>query len=610
MKAPKISDVLKAKDSSQISLDDIRSQVTELACGDERFKSTEGGEMSQCLSKPWCDGVLYKEGEFSAVVYCAGCKLWEVGLTIEKGAVTELGDEVKEVKRKTSYITATEPFKFNGKAVEDSEGEIVKCGAPAGNKNAAGKRANDMAPNHPERWQNHHYAYDIDEAGKYKPGRSKFQYVASRSEVIHHDLSPEAAEKIAREHNQKLEIETAKAKDANVGIPTQEENVHESFFCKDAGIPLATEKPWKFGEPVRFMWAPGNTSYITCGCCDPKGRDRAVHVFITADNSSAKSVQNDFESAIATTPRRPPIICIEHHEEEAAVQLFDEKKNFKAKFEWDIKPEPGIYCTGSPTKLGEGNVNGKLHTSFSPSFRHDAKVATAKCEDCEKHSGDCECGGTLYFPEGLRGSEKNPAKIVGIGRKSGGSLTNWPAFKDILPLTAKEPDEIVKAAGNSEGVKKSWDVRKRELMGHAGQAFQHRISTEAVKNTDPAKAKEYAGKATDSAESASKAVSESSEKSDRHFAHNIAANAHSEASRANDAIGNWQASSHHSTQREIHSRYANAANDESHADHDRAMKFKASEPAKNKFEGVKIISSSPKSIYDGIVVNGQPAGRK
>lgn len=514
MKAPKISDVLKAKDSSQISLDDIRSQVTELACGEERFKSTEGGEMSQCLSKPWCDGVLYKDGEFSAVVYCAGCKLWEVGLTIEKGAVTELGDEVKEVKRKTSYITATEPFKFNGKKVEDDEGNIVKA----------------------------------------------------------------------------------------VGIPTQEENVHESFFCKDAGIPIATEKPWKFGEPVRFMWAPGNTSYITCGCVDSKDRERAVRVFITADTNSAKSVQEDFERAIASTPRRPPIICIEHHEEESAVQLFDAKNNFKAKFEWDIKPEPGIYCTGSPTKLGEGNVNGKLHTSFSPSFRHDAKVATAKCEDCEKHSGDCDCGGTLYFPEGLRGSEKNPAKIVGIGRKSGGSLTNWPAFKDILPLTAKEPDATLKAAGNSEGVKKSWETRKH----NSSPMMKMEETKKALLNVQTSglysDAAMHAYQATSAANQASNNSKEKHEHAFAYAAHLNARDAHIHARNLTK-----QGESHyetHSVEIKNHNQKI-----ETHRQEFIEPEHKANEP-KNKFEGVKIISSSPKSIYDGIVVNGQPAGRK
>jgi hypothetical protein len=147
-----------------------------------------------------------------------------------------------------------------------------------------------------------------------------------------------------------------------------------------------------------------------------------------------------------------PYGCIEHQEKERA---FEPKQ-----FAWKESPEPGIYCSAIPTKLGESNVNGRMQTSFSPCFRHDARFSTAKCTDCDKGATECECDGVLAFQDGVRGSESNPAHIVGVFEKSVGSLTNWPAFKDILPVTAKEPDAITRASGNSAGVKKSWETRK------------------------------------------------------------------------------------------------------------------------------------------------------
>lgn len=86
-----------------------------------------------------------------------------------------------------------------------------KEGIAAGGPGSGRPRGNDMAKDNPDRWQNHHYANNITEEGKYQPGRTKMQYVASRSDVIHHDLNPDEAEKIVKEHNGALEKGAAKA---------------------------------------------------------------------------------------------------------------------------------------------------------------------------------------------------------------------------------------------------------------------------------------------------------------------------------------------------------------------------------------------------------------
>jgi hypothetical protein len=63
------------------------------------------------------------------------------------------------------------------------------------------------------------------------------------------------------------------------------------------------------------------------------------------------------------------------------------------------------------------------------------------------------------FKTGARGSAANPARVTRLDAQSVGSLTNWPAFKDILPVAASEPQGVVNASGTSEGAKKGWEHR-------------------------------------------------------------------------------------------------------------------------------------------------------
>lgn len=263
----------------------------------------------------------------------------------------------------------------------------------------------------------------------------------------------------------------------------------EDALCRDSGSVLDKTKKWKQGEPTDLMWAPGGTTVVTCG-----SGGRRVRLWVTVDEAAAKDVQKTFALAVAKTPRRRPFGCVEHHEEERA---FEPKR-----FVWKNDPEPAIYCTAEPTKLGETNVNGGIHTSFSPCFRHDAKRATAKCEDCESSGEKCECGGTLYFPDGVRGSQANPARIIGVSEKSVGSLTNWPAFKDILPVTATEPN--AEASGTSEGAVKAAETRKSSG------------SSQAIKET--MKANSASDKAFSSGLEADHTAA--------HYAHTSAASAH------------------------------------------------------------------------------------
>jgi len=155
--------------------------------------------------------------------------------------------------------------------------------------------------------------------------------------------------------------------------------------CHETGVPIQSKKTWVVGEPVVFQWMPGGVNVITAtyGRGDSK---RPIQIAIKADKDGADKIQASFEQIKANNPRRPPYGCIEHRAEERAFEPL--------KFEWSDEPEPAIYCTVDPSELGARNVNGKIHTSFSPTFDTDAEYGKLKCS---------ECGGK-EFPKAPRGA--------------------------------------------------------------------------------------------------------------------------------------------------------------------------------------------------------------
>jgi hypothetical protein len=70
----------------------------------------------------------------------------------------------------------------------------------------------------------------------------------------------------------------------------------------------------------------------------------------------------------------------------------------------------------------------------------------------------------------VKGSESNPANITGVSHKSVGSLTNWPAFKNILPVRAKqaEPQPETTNAGQITGLKMRVKLLKARGSNTAG----------------------------------------------------------------------------------------------------------------------------------------------
>lgn len=216
------------------------------------------------------------------------------------------------------------------------------------------------------------------------------------------------------------------------GVVTCHEHVDatdELLECRASGVVLPETKKWEFQKPVDFQWMPGGVNTV-------EGAGFMGHsITLTVDcrEQDADLIQASFQKHVKASPRRKPFGCVEHHEEEKAFEPVG--------FSWKDDPEPGIYCTALPTKLGEENVNGRLHTSFSPSFFTDAEYGKAVCVKCTKAlraEDPCVCvGSPLEFPVGARGHKDTPAHLRAISHKSVGSLTNWNAFENILPVTAK-----------------------------------------------------------------------------------------------------------------------------------------------------------------------------
>ena len=184
------------------------------------------------------------------------------------------------------------------------------------------------------------------------------------------------------------------------------------IYCRlSVGNEIEVPKPWKQGEEVEFMYMPAGVHTITAGF-----RGKAITMTVAIEPAQTAGVlQACFDGLVSEAPKQKPFGCIEHKEEDASIWA----KRFVAK-------EDGVYLAAEPSALGERNVNGRIHRSWSPSFTTDADYAHATAKD-----------GEYQFPDGVRGSAQNPARITGVAFCVG-TLTNKPAFKAINPVMAKD----------------------------------------------------------------------------------------------------------------------------------------------------------------------------
>jgi hypothetical protein len=241
------------------------------------------------------------------------------------------------------------------------------------------------------------------------------------------------------------------------------------------------------------MWMPAGIHTIVAGF-----RKGSIELTVQCDESTVDAVQASLENWRAERPKQESFGCIEHRETEASFRV-----GASGCFKWN---EDGVYLTAEPTVLGAQNVNGKIHRSWSPSFTTDADYASAT-----------EVNGTLVFPDGVRGSRSNPARITGTDFVVG-TLTNKPAFHAMSPVKSRE---AVMASGTSEGAKKGWEHRERASLfsshaeelskianrtglaedhleaekAHSTAWFENNKASKAVASEDQALSKDLQGKA-------------------------------------------------------------------------------------------------------------------
>ncbi|MDE2102240.1 MAG: hypothetical protein KGL39_33650 [Patescibacteria group bacterium] len=189
------------------------------------------------------------------------------------------------------------------------------------------------------------------------------------------------------------------------------------------GVALNTSQPWEAGKPVSFIYAPAGQHNITAGF----RKGETITICVVNDEQTALDLQASFDHLTATEPQQEPFSDEDHDAKKATLRF----PASVTKFSWgDIKGNQGIVVQAEPTSYGAEAVNGKVYRSWSPEFATDADYSKASQKN-----------GHWTFPDGVRGSESNPARIVGVSFVMG-ALTNRPAFRAMPPVKARKQDVI------------------------------------------------------------------------------------------------------------------------------------------------------------------------
>lgn len=165
------------------------------------------------------------------------------------------------------------------------------------------------------------------------------------------------------------------------------------------------------------MYMPGGVNEIVCGM----GQDAAAQVVVQVGPETAAALQASFQKLSAKLAPQRLLFDKEHESKEAMA--------WPARFEWSDTPRPGVYALVEWSRLGLEYVKGKVMRAFSPSFFTDADLPKRR---------EVRSGQTYSVRAGGRGSAQNPARITGLDWPYAGTLTNNPAFREILPLWAKD----------------------------------------------------------------------------------------------------------------------------------------------------------------------------
>lgn len=281
----------------------------------------------------------------------------------------------------------------------------------------------------------------------------------------------------------------------------------ETLACRAAdgnGIKLSAAEPWTPGKSVTYIYVPGGISTINAGF----RRNESITCTVNVDDLTAKDLQESFDF-IAATEKQEPYADEDHEGKKATLRFPARKVNFTY---GTHRNEEGVIVSGAePTTYGADSVNGKIYASWSPEFATDADYSKAKCKK-----------GHWTFPDGIRGSASNPARIVAVSFVTG-ALTNKPAFKNMPPVKAK----LTLPPVEDDAIQATWSEEARTAAAEARKNKAAHASTEAESSSQKAHA--ASSKAMETKSREHHAVAEKAHK-DAAGAHAIASNRYADSS--------------------------------------------------------------------------------
>jgi hypothetical protein len=185
-------------------------------------------------------------------------------------------------------------------------------------------------------------------------------------------------------------------------------------------------------------------------------REGRITMTVVVDEETPSALQASFKAVAGRRSQTP--FADEEHEAHKATLRFPKDGT---EFGWGtLKDSTGVVLAGGlPTSYGAEAVNGRTYESWSPEFLTDADYAKARVSE----------DGHYTFPNGVRGSASNPARLVGVGFTIG-ALTNKPAFHMMPPVKAR------KAALEARRAKRDLRQNYMSVHEHMMNAREHRAA--------------------------------------------------------------------------------------------------------------------------------------
>jgi len=242
----------------------------------------------------------------------------------------------------------------------------------------------------------------------------------------------------------------------------------ETISCRaTSGVKLSASEPWVSGQSVSYIYAPGGVTTINAGF----RKNESITCTVMVDEDTAKDLQDSFDFIAATEKQEP--YADEDHEAKKATLRFPPGK---VEFTYGThRGEEGVIVKGAePTSYGAEAVNGKTYASWSPEFATDADYSKAKCKK-----------GHWTFPDGVRGSESNPARLIAVNFVTG-ALTNKPAFRNMPPVKAKKVELDAQGEPVTDAPDDSTDYTLQATWSDAAREAAAEAKRNSTHNTDDA----------------------------------------------------------------------------------------------------------------------------